>query len=329
MTGVGGIIENIWKRESEPAEFAFEQRHHRIRCQLVSNRERDDRILSEMLWYIGGLRRLDLNSGQGAGAGKQMDACLAVVERAGDVHGGEAAAENRKRTLIADPGPQATEGVGVDDVVGGRGRGRGPHTWSDNRDVCRRQIGGVTEYRHPVDSGLYGPGVHRVEPDADPAVAETGDCLRQGRRQVVAVDGSGHRHFVEVGRRASTPVKPAAERVKRRRERLEPVLRGVHRRGRYVTTKCAAASEAFRAVDDVECQSAPGAVCKLCESTQCEGAADADSDEGDARDGRRVHRRKADRHRASLMVVWASVAMREIVVISESLRNPREARFPY
>ena len=256
-----------------------------------------------------------------------MDACLAVVERAGDVHGGEAAAEDGNRTLIADPGLQAAEGVGVDDVVGGRGRGRGPHTGSDNRDVCRRQIGGVTQDRHPVDSGLYGPGMHRVKPDADPAVAQTSDCLRQGRRQVVAVDGSGHRLFVEVGRRASRPVEPAAERVKRRRERLEPVLRGVHGSGRDVTTESAATSEAFRAVDDVERQPAPGAVGQLRESTEGEGASDADADESDARDGCCAHRRKPDRHRVPLMVGWPFVAMREIVVISESLRNPREARF--
>ena len=57
-----------------------------------------------MLWYIGGLRRLDLNPGQGAGAGKQMDACLAVVERAGDVHGGETAAENRNANADRRPG---------------------------------------------------------------------------------------------------------------------------------------------------------------------------------------------------------------------------------
>ena len=204
MDGVGVIIENIWERETEPPEFAFEQRQHRCRRQLVSNREPDDRILSEMLWRIGGLRRLDLNPGQGAGAGQQMDTRLAVVERAGDVHGGEAAAEDGNRTLIADSCPQATEGVGVDDVMGGRRRGRGPHTGSDDRDVCRRQIGGVTQDRHPVDSGLYGSGMHRVKPDADPAVAETGDRLRQGRRQVVAVDGSGHRLFVEVGRRTAS-----------------------------------------------------------------------------------------------------------------------------
>ena len=117
--------------------------------------------------------------------------------------------------------------------------------------------------------------------------------------------------------------------MKRRRQRLQPVLRGVHRSGRQVTTKSAAASEVVGAVDDVQCQSAPGAVCKLRESTECEGASDTDSDESDARDACRIHRRKPDRHRVPLEVAWASVAMREIVVISESLRNPREARFLY
>ena len=93
--------------------------------------------------------------------------------------------------------------------------------------------------------------MHRVKPDADPAVAETSDRLRQGRRQVVAVDGSGHRLSSRLVEGLPHSVKPAAERVKRRRERLEPVLRGVHRSGRYVTTESAATSEAFRAVDDV------------------------------------------------------------------------------
>src|SRR6185369_1997716 len=101
--------------------------------------EPDDRILREMFWRIGDLRRLDLNAGQGAGAREQMNACLAIVERTGDVHGGETTAEDRNLTLIPDSGPQATERVGVDDGVGGRGRGRGPHTRSDDRDVCRRQ----------------------------------------------------------------------------------------------------------------------------------------------------------------------------------------------
>src|SRR5215211_4732063 len=117
--------------------------------------------------------------------------------------------------------------------------------------------------------------------------------------------------------------------MKRRRQRLQPVLRGVHRSGRQVTTEGAAASEVVWAVDDVRCQSAPGAVCKLRESTDCEGASDTDSDESDAPDACGVHRRKPDRHRVPVVVFWAFVAMREIVVISESRRNPREARFLY
>src|SRR5215212_2772631 len=117
--------------------------------------------------------------------------------------------------------------------------------------------------------------------------------------------------------------------MKRRRQRIQPVLRRVHRSGRQVTTESAAASEVVWAVDDVQCQSAPGAVCKLSESTDCEGASDTDSHESDAPDACRVHRCKPDRHRVAPVVVWASVTMREIVVISESLRNTREARFLY
>jgi hypothetical protein len=72
--------------------------------------------------------------------------------------------------------------------------------------------------------------------------------------------------------------------MKRRRERFEPVLGGIHRSGRYITTESAAAPEVFRAVDDVQRGSTPGPICLLRESTECERASDADPYQRDARD---------------------------------------------
>ena len=123
MSGVGGIRENVGPGESEASEFAIEQCKHRPCGELAPNRMRDDRIFGEMLWHIA----LGPLPGPGAGAarGEHVDARRAVVQRAGDVHGGETAAENGDRTLITEAGPQATEGVGLDDVVkfpGWRGR---------------------------------------------------------------------------------------------------------------------------------------------------------------------------------------------------------------
>jgi len=65
-------------------------------------------------------------------------------------------------------------------------------------------------------------------------------------------------------------------------------LRGVDGSGRDVATESAAAPEALWPVDDVERGSAPGAVRLFCESTEGERAADADSNERDARDACRI-----------------------------------------
>jgi len=86
---------------------------------------RYDRILGEMFWHIA-LLGLHLNPGQGAASGEHVDPRRAVVERAGDIHSGETAAENGDRALTAEACPQATEGVSLDNVVS-RGAG-GDHT---------------------------------------------------------------------------------------------------------------------------------------------------------------------------------------------------------
>src|SRR6476660_7989762 len=67
---------------------------------------RYDRILGEMFWHIA-LLGLHLNPGQGAASGEHVDPRRAVVERAGDIHSGETAAENGDRALTAEACPQA------------------------------------------------------------------------------------------------------------------------------------------------------------------------------------------------------------------------------
>ena len=76
--------------------------------------------------------------------------------------------------------------------------------------------------------------------------------------------------------------------MKGRGQCVEPALRGVDRSGRDVATESAAAPEALWPVDDVERGSAPGAVRLLCESTEGQRAADADSNERDARNACRI-----------------------------------------
>ena len=83
--------------------------------------------------------------------------------------------------------------------------------------------------------------------------------------------------------------------MKRRGERIEPVLGGVDCSGRYVTAESAAASEALWAVDDVQRGSTPGTVCLLRESADGERSADADANERDARDARCIDQRKPRR----------------------------------
>ena len=126
-----------------------------------------------------------------------MDARRAVVQRAGDVHGGETAAENGDRTLIAEAGPQATEGVGLDDVVKFPGAGE---TTLRGRQP-RYQPAVVRRYRPRPSGHRFGALLTWRASDksrADPELAETADGFRQGRRQVVAVHRSRHRHRVEV-----------------------------------------------------------------------------------------------------------------------------------
>jgi hypothetical protein len=72
--------------------------------------------------------------------------------------------------------------------------------------------------------------------------------------------------------------------MKRRGKRFEPVLGGVDCSGGYVTAEGTAAPQTLWAVDDVQRGSIPGAVRLLRESAERERSADADSNEGDARD---------------------------------------------
>src|SRR6476469_8400796 len=130
MSGVSDIIENIRSGESETSEFAIEQCKHRLRGEFTPNRMRYDRILGEMFWHIA-LLGLHLNPGQGAASGEHVDARRAVVERAGDIHSGETAAENGDRALTAEACPQATEGVSLN-VVSRRRKGR-QHPGSNDR----------------------------------------------------------------------------------------------------------------------------------------------------------------------------------------------------
>src|SRR5215207_1173278 len=103
--------------------------------------------------------------------------------------------------------------------------------------------------------------------------------------------------------------------MKRRRERFEPVLGGIYRSGRYITTESAAAAEVLRTVNDVQRGSSPRPVCLLRESTECERAADADADERDTRDARCVYEGKSRSHREDPFAgVEQYLAMRAIVV---------------